>query len=539
MNKNNLGEETSPYLLQHKNNPVHWQAWNERLYQEQNSAQKLLIISIGYSSCHWCHVMEKESFEDLEVAEYMNSHFINIKVDREEYPAVDALYLIATEMMTQQAGWPLNVVCLPDGRPIYGGTYHTKGQWLEVLNKIQSLFKTEPEQLHSFANRVEKGIQKVNRFSFTPNKSLFDVAQLKNEMDYWKQLWDNINGGDQTRQKFIVPSKWNYLLHYEFLFQDQEVKKHLQKSLTEIAESGLFDPIEGGFYRYTVDPEWKIPHFEKMLYDNAQCLSLYANAYKRFQKPLFKDRVEKTFSFLKERLESRSGGFYAAIDADNDEGEGGYYVYSKEELKQVAQNNFDLLLDYYQVELDDPFEKGNYHLRSKSVDELFLKKHALQNNSFERIKEKWTHDFKTILKNRNFPLTDIKIITSWNAMLCSAFVSCFESFGADYYLDEAKQLFDFIHKNLWLENQLMHTFQRGEAKIEGTLEDYAFTIQAALKLYKNTFEIHFLTLAERLTAEALQYFQKENSPFFTFTNKPTLLRILFKYTTMLFPLPTL
>ena len=235
--------------------------------------------------------MEKETFEDKDVANYMNENFISIKVDREENPEIDNIYMTATQMMTGSGGWPLNVVCLPNGKPVYGGTYHSKKQWLEVLGKIQNLYETDKNQLFGFAEKVEKGIQEVNRFEFTKETKAFNTEMLRSEISLWSNNWDTINGGEQQNQKFITPVKFNYINQFQNLSKDERIGNYLNESLIKIAASGIVDHLEGGFYRYTVDPEWKIPHFEKMLYDNAQSLGLYANIYKEFKNPLFRSTV--------------------------------------------------------------------------------------------------------------------------------------------------------------------------------------------------------------------------------------------------------
>ncbi len=277
---NALINESSPYLLQHAYNPVNWQRWEDALYQKQNSDKKLLLVSIGYSSCHWCHVMEEETFEDQGVATLMNTHFINIKVDREENPDVDNIYMTAVQLMTGSGGWPLNVICLPDGRPIYGGTYHTKEQWTKILNQVQAVYQKNPERLVDYATKLQQGIQQVNTIVLPQESPALDAKLLEREMTLWKQRWDTTYGGENNDQKFITPVKFNYLLHYTYLHPEEELSNHFTKSLTTIANSGVFDHLEGGFFRYSVDRYWNIPHFEKMLYDNAQVMGLYANAYK-------------------------------------------------------------------------------------------------------------------------------------------------------------------------------------------------------------------------------------------------------------------
>jgi len=522
LNTNNLNQETSPYLLQHAQNPVFWQAWDATVYQEQNKSNKLLIVSIGYSSCHWCHVMEDETFEDQEVADFMNTYFINIKVDREEYPEIDQLYMTATQMMTGSGGWPLNVVCLADGRPVYGGTYYTKTQWLEVLGKIQKLYTNNTSELEDFAKRVALGIQEVNHFEINSKPQVFSKSILKKEMDYWSREWDTKNGGERRTQKFIVPSKFNYLLQYQYLNQDLAIKDYLEKSLINIANSGIFDHLQGGFYRYTVDAEWKIPHFEKMLYDNAQLISLYATAYKAFKKDIFKTRVYQTFNFLKDKLKAPSGGYFSAIDADNSLGEGRYYVFSKIELEQAAPTDFNLLLDFYNVDLNDPFESNFYHLRHSGITNKFLKKHQISKEELTAKRSAWEMYLKQLLSQREFPLIDNKILTSWNAQLVHGLTQAFQAFGEEKFLSEAENLFRFLKKQLFKNKQLYHTFQKNSPKIKAYLEDYAFLIQAANTLYQATLEPNYLNDAYQWTQTTLKQFDDTKTPFFTFSEDPTL-----------------
>ena len=522
MNTNRLYLETSSYLLQHAQNPIYWQRWNENLYSDFNTEEKLIVVSIGYSSCHWCHVMEKETFEDDKVANYMNQNFISIKVDREENPEIDNIYMTATQMMTGSGGWPLNVVCLPDGRPVYGGTYHTKEQWLEVLGKIQNLYENNKEQLYVFAKKVEKGIQEVNRFEYTKEASSFKSEILKNEMVYWSQNWDTLNGGEQQSQKFITPVKFNYIQQYQYLEKDQKIKSYFENTLENIANSGIVDHLKSGFYRYTVDPEWKIPHFEKMLYDNAQLLTLYSTAYKEFKNPLFKSTVYKTFEFLKKQMKNKEGGYYAAIDADNDKGEGRYYIFNSDEIKKIADSDLLLVQDYYRINLDKPFEMSFYHLRMTDDLEGLLKKYSLTTDQLNKKREAWEIKFESLKKDREFPLIDNKIITSWNALMISGLVCAFEAFGDTIFINHAEETFRFLLKNLFSSGKLMHTYQANEAKIEANLEDYAFTIQAALDLYKNTGTILYLEQANKLTQQAIKKFNTSENPFFTFTESPVL-----------------
>ena len=522
INQNNLSLESSAYLLQHAKNPINWQRWDKKLYNTNNTDNKLLVVSIGYSSCHWCHVMEKETFEDSGVASFMNEKFISIKVDREENPEIDNIYMTATQMMTGRGGWPLNVVCLPDGRPVYGGTYHTKEQWLEVLGKIQKVYDNDKKQLYGIAEKVEKGIQEVNRFEYTEEEADFKPQLLQNEMKIWTSQWDMINGGEKQNQKFITPTKFNYIQQYQHLNEDTKIKAYFKNTLENIANSGIVDHLEGGFYRYTVDPEWKIPHFEKMLYDNAQLLSLYANAYKEFKSPLFKSTVYKTFDFLQKRMENIEGGYFSAIDADNEQGEGRYYMFNVDEIKKAAGQDLSMILDYYQIELDKPIENSFYHLRKTNDFNTFLKKYSITNDQLVEKQQKWESQFEELKEKREFPLTDKKIITSWNAQMVSGLLNSFEAFGDKQFLNQAHRTFTFLRENLISGAELMHTFQANKAKMEANLEDYSFMIRAALGLYQNTGNVDYLEQADELTENAIKNFETTKNPFFTYTKNPVM-----------------
>ena len=522
INQNNLSLESSAYLLQHAKNPINWQRWDKKLYNTNNTDNKLLVVSIGYSSCHWCHVMEKETFEDSGVASFMNQKFISIKVDREENPEIDNIYMTATQMMTGRGGWPLNVVCLPDGRPVYGGTYHTKEQWLEVLGKIQKVYENDKKQLYGIAEKVEKGIQEVNRFEYTEEEADFKPQLLQNEMKIWTSQWDMINGGEKQNQKFITPTKFNYILQYQHLNEDTKIKVYLKNTLENISNSGIVDHLEGGFYRYTVDPEWKIPHFEKMLYDNAQLLSLYANAYKEFKTPLFKSTVYKTFDFLQKRMENTEGGYFSAIDADNEQGEGRYYMFNIDEIKKAAGQDLSMILDYYRIELDKPIENSFYHLRKTNDFNTFLKKYSITNDQLVEKQKIWESQFEELKEKREFPLTDKKIITSWNAQMVSGLLNSFEAFGDKQFLNQAQRTYSFLRENLISGAELMHTFQANKAKMEANLEDYAFMIRAALGLYQNTGNVDYLEQADELTENAIKNFETTKNPFFTYTKNPVM-----------------
>jgi len=523
LNQNNLGQETSLYLLQHAENPVHWQPWNETRFVEQNKAEKLLIVSIGYSSCHWCHVMEEETFEDERVAKMMNENFINIKVDREENPDVDHIYMTAVQLLTGRGGWPLNVICLPDGTPIYGGTYHTQKQWIQILERVQERYSQNPEQLLALAKKIKAGITAVNLIEVPENPKPFTASFFEKPMASWQHKFDLVYGGELQEQKFIRPAKLHFLRQYQSLAKDARLKSYLENSLKKIATGGLFDALEGGFFRYSVDPYWKVPHFEKMLYDNAQALGLYAEAYKQNPLALYKQTVEETMAFLDQRMASQKGGYYAAIDADNEEGEGRYYAFTRNEINELAADQIELFTAYYGVEWDDPFEEELYLLKKNELDESFVKANGLKTAFWNDVKKQWETNIKKIVSERNFPGIDTKIITSWNALTINGMLSAAEAFEREDWLQKAESLFNFLIENVWIDQKLYHTLQNNRPKVEGFLEDYAFLAKAALELYKTTGAEKYLNWSKTLTEEGIANFEDPNSPFFIFKSKNQLL----------------
>ncbi len=347
MESNQLKNETSLYLKQHAENPVNWQRWSNSIFGFSGELDKLVIVSIGYSSCHWCHVMEDETFTDEMIAKLMNDNFINVKVDREENPDVDQAYMTASQLMTGMGGWPLNVITLPDGSPIYAGTYHTKEQWFDILNRIIRVKETNYEGLEEIANNVKSGVIDINTITKKNEVSEFDKDFLSRNTKIWSDKWDTNNGGDIAQQKFISPSKYQYLINYGSIYKDEQILNYVKKTLDIISNSGVIDIVEGGFYRYTIDPEWKIPHFEKMLYDQAQMISLYSNAYKLFKTPEYKDLVYQTINFLNNEMNSSNDLYYASMDADTDGEEGKYYSFNLNEIELISSEQTDLFNSYF------------------------------------------------------------------------------------------------------------------------------------------------------------------------------------------------
>ncbi|MBM1107721.1 thioredoxin domain-containing protein [Aurantibacter crassamenti] len=499
---NALIDETSPYLLQHAHNPVNWQSWSTNALEDAKKENKLVLVSIGYSSCHWCHVMEDETFEDEEVAKIMNENFINIKVDREERPDVDQVYMTAVQLINGNGGWPLNVITLPNGKPLYGGTYHTKEQWMQVLTKISGLYKDDPEKAAEYADMVASGIAEVNLIQPATDFKLLTKETLKSSVDKWKLNWDSDFGGDLGSQKFMIPVNLEFLLDYAELSDDIETKNHVEKTLDKILLGGIYDHIAGGFFRYSTDNKWKVPHFEKMLYDNAQAIELYSKAYKVFKKPAYKDAVLQTISFVQREMKNDQGGYHAAIDADSEGEEGKFYVWKLDELKSVLDTDFQLFASYYNINNSSVWEDGNYVLHKVVNDDEFLETNKLSETELQTAKLNWNKKLMQARNKRVRPRSDDKIITSWNALLIKGLIKSYEAFGEKDHLAMAESILDFIKAKSYSNANLVHTYKEGSQRKEGFLEDYSFMIEALLNLYSATMKTEYLELAQELNTSA-------------------------------------
>ena len=522
-NGNNLRNETSPYLLQHVENPVDWNPWDKQYLKQAEKEKKLVVISIGYASCHWCHVMERESFQDSTVAELMNAKFISIKVDREERPDIDQVYMNAIQLITGSGGWPLNVITLPDGRPIWGGTYFTKEQWTSALKQISEMYEEEPEKFISYADRVQEGINSLNIVESNTNN--FDNIDLDK---YSKSLFESIDeefGGFKGAPKFMMPNNLEFLLRYSFQENLEDPKNKILKSLDMMAYGGIFDHVEGGFSRYSTDERWHVPHFEKMLYDNGQLMSLYAAGYKISKNDLYKQTIYKIHEYINSEMKDTSGGYYSSLDADSklEDGsyaEGEYYTWRKTELKKIIGENFDLFVDYFNVN-DYGFweEENKYILTRVSSDKEFIKKNKLDEKTFINIKSNWLSKLKLARKDKKKPSLDYKIITSWNGLMISGYVDAYKAINDDIFKDEAINAGEFIYSNLLRKDGgLYHNYVNGKSKINGYLEDYATVIQASLDLYEITLNQLWIERALELSKYVFDNFSSSESELFYFTS---------------------
>ncbi len=517
---NALINESSPYLLQHAYNPVNWLPFTDAAFEKAKKENKPVLISIGYSACHWCHVMEHESFEDVEVAKLMNEHFINIKVDREERADVDMLYMQAVQLMTGQGGWPLNCFTLPDGRPIYGGTYFNKSKWMDILTGLSNLYKENKEKAIEYAQNLTDGINQSELITTQKqNELVIDKKLLKASIDKWKTGLDDEHGGPNRAPKFPLPSNYQYLLRYAILNKDEELLKHVDLTLTKMAYGGIYDQLHGGFARYSTDVLWKVPHFEKMLYDNSQLVSLYCEAYTLTKNKLYKEIAIDTLSFVQKYWYTSEGCFYSAFDADSDGEEGKYYVWNQLDLKDLLGDNYELFANYYEINDKGYWEHGNYILmRAENLHETLTK----FNLTVEQLNEK-IYACKEILKqeskSRLMPGLDDKAITSWNALMCTAYAKAYLSFGIKEYKEIALSSINFILNKLSNANDtLLRTYKNGKAKIDAFLDDYAFTIEALQNIYLITQDEDYLLKAKSLSEIALAQFANEKSELFYYTN---------------------
>lgn len=515
---NQLKNAHSPYLLQHAENPVHWKFWNNENLELAQKENKLLIISIGYSACHWCHVMEHESFEDEDVAKVMNANFISIKIDREEQPEVDAIYMKALQLMTKQGGWPLNIVALPNGKPVWGATYVNKDQWVDVLNQLADLYENDAEKMVDYADKLLNGIEIISDTNELPkSETSFNLDELVKK---WNKSFDWEYGGYARAPKFMMPTNLDFLQTYGFINKNKSILEYVDLTLARMAWGGLFDTVHGGFSRYSVDIKWHIPHFEKMLYDNALLLKVYADAFKRTQNVLYKEVIQKTINFLKDEFLNTQGGFYAAFDADsltaeNKLIEGAFYVWKIEELKEIIKEDFEIFSEVFNVNRFGYWEEDFYILiQNKSLEKIASKNHINLDSLIEK-KKNWEAKLKLERNKRQKPRLDDKIITSWNAMLLSGFVHANSILNDTEVSDIISNLEKFITNKLTKEDyQLGHSYKNKELYIDGLFEDYAFVIQAYIDLYSNTFNEEFLNKAKHYTHVAFDLFYDSEKQFF-------------------------
>ena len=516
---NRLIHSTSPYLLQHSHNPVDWYEWGKDALDKAAREDKPILVSIGYSSCHWCHVMERESFEKESIADVMNKFFVCIKVDREERPDIDQIYMEAVQILGVNGGWPLNVFLTPDQKPFFGGTYFTPQVWVEVLTNINRAYQGNRKQIEDTAEELRLHLltSEVERYKQKPVDSelIQDLNEIYNRLE---PKFDKKWGGQDKEPKFIMPSVWLYLLRLAHLTKNSEALRHVVFTLQKISMGGIYDQIGGGFSRYSVDRYWFAPHFEKMLYDNAQLLSLYSEAYSITKDDAFKDVVYETFQWLDREMTHPDGGFYSALDADSEGVEGKFYTWSKAELQEKLGDHEALISTYYGIKDQGNWEHDRNILMRNKGDQEFLGEHSLTAGDWKAILQK----SKTILlearEGRIRPGLDDKMITAWNAMMVSGLIDAYRVFSDEIFLDSALKNVHFLEKELMEGNKIYRSYKNKRSTTVGFLDDYAFYIQALIKLYQVTFDEQWIHRASALMEHTIEQFFDPHDGFFFYTS---------------------
>ena len=512
-----LATATSPYLREHADNPVQWYEWGSEALERARNEDKPLLISIGYAACHWCHVMEEESFMDTAVARVMNERFIPIKIDREQRPDIDQIYLEAAQLISGSAGWPLNAFALPDGKPFYAGTYFPKDQWLTLLDQIADAYETEKDVIKRQAENVTQGISSEDVVQLSSDTTAsFSIQAYTNIFTAWETSLDFSLGGQSGAPKFPMPVIWEFVLQYHFVTGNERALEIITTTLDRMAGGGIYDQLGGGFARYTTDEEWKEPHFEKMLYDNAQLVSLYSHAYQVTRNPAYKKVVDETLAFVKKEMTDENGGFFSSLNADSEGEEGRYYTWLRQDLDTILDgDDLALVSEYYNVSESGNFEGGRNILRLHLSDEAFAREHGLSDGQWTERLARARRKMLAAREKRIRPTTDDKIITSWNALMLQGYVDAYVATSEKDYLESALRNARFITSELSANDDgLRRTYRGGKVSVSGFLDDYAFTSRAFIRLYEVTFDLHWLEKARQLADYALAHFADPATPMF-------------------------
>lgn len=524
---NHLAGETSPYLLQHAHNPVDWYPWGEAALKKAIEEDKPILVSIGYAACHWCHVMEKESFEDEETAAMMNDYFVNIKIDREERPDLDHIYMSAVQTMTGSGGWPLNVFLTPQKKPFYGGTYYppvpafNRPSWKQVLQGVVNAFHEKREQLETQAENLTSQILQSGSFGIAkPDESGITKAHIDSAFQNAMAVADKVSGGFGAAPKFPQTFTIQFLLRYFHYTKNKEALEQAVLSLNSMINGGIYDQLGGGFARYSTDGEWLAPHFEKMLYDNALLISVMSEAWQVTHDHLYAKTVSQTVDFIERDMMSDEGGFFSALDADSEGEEGKYYVWNKKEIDELLGENSAIFCDYYNVTEHGNWEEKNI-LRVMQPLDAFAAQHGLSTTAVEDILSKGAALLLTERGKRIPPLLDDKILLGWNALMNTACSKAYAAFGVERYQALAIRNMDFLLKKFFDEgnSEWKHGYKNGVASNPAFLDDYAHLIQALIHLQEITGNSEYLLKAGELANLVLNYFEDEESGLFFYTHR--------------------
>jgi uncharacterized protein YyaL (SSP411 family) len=513
---NALIHSSSPYLLQHAHNPVNWEEWHPELWEQAKQKDRLVLISIGYSACHWCHVMERESFEDEQTAALMNSIFINIKVDREERPDVDMVYMDACQLMTGRGGWPLNVICLPDGRPVYAGTYFPNENWQQAILQLQALWQTDKAKADEYANKVFQGISQMNAVHLEPSQT-FSKSSIGALYQQLSEGFDWEEGGANRVPKFPLPNQYEWLLDYHLQTADEEAKDFVNLSLLKMANGGIYDHLRGGFCRYSTDGHWFAPHFEKMLYDNAQLISLYSRAFGITDAPLYREIVQDTIRFCNTEL-SDGVAYYSALDADSEGIEGRYYVFTHQELSQcLNEEELTFAETLFSCTETGNWEHGYNILLRKLAPLQVLQTLNIDVTSYTVLLKTVKSKLLAFQQQRPRPGLDYKIITAWNGLMLKALSDAGTYLNDKSYIRQAETLANWMKTQLWHDGQLYRIYSLNKKSVNGFLEDYACYAEGLLALFSATGKEEYASFAMELTEAAIKRFRDPETGIFYFS----------------------
>ena len=531
---NRLAKETSPYLRMHMHNPVDWYAWGPEAFAKAKQENKVVFLSVGYSSCYWCHVMERESFMDEEIAAFLNEHFVCVKVDREERPDVDAIYMLAVRIMTRRGGWPMSVFMTPDAKPFFGGSYFPARDgdrrgatgFLTILKRLHEVWRKEPDPLRSTADQLTAAIQSEMAGPTKASDVALDDAFLQNVKSSFAASFDDRYGGfgfnpaEPQTPKFPEASNLMFLLSGVEKDQDSDCLRMLTKTLDQMAMGGIWDHVGGGFHRYSVDRFWRIPHFEKMLYDNGQLLSVYSRAYKLTGKPSYRRVVDQTIAFMVREMKAQGGAYISALDAESEKVEGKFYRWEKPELQTALGADFSTFATIYGVDGEPNFEHEYYVVQLQTS----LAEHAA---SMDDIPDEATLDQKlqplrdkllAVRNQRVRPLADEKILCSWNGLAIRGLADAGRFCNQPTYTALAAEAAEFVLKTLRRDDgRLLRTYTAGEAKLNAYLDDYAFLIDGLIALHQATGEQKWLQHADRLTKQQIELYGDVQRGGFFFT----------------------
>ena len=520
---NRLINETSPYLLQHANNPVDWYPWGEEALEKARTEDKPILLSIGYSACHWCHVMERESFEDPNVAALMNRSFVSIKVDREERPDLDSIYMQAVQALTGQGGWPMTVFLKPSGEPFYGGTYfppEDRGQmpgFPRLLRAMDEVYRTRRSDIDNASAQLVDRLRQTSRMksqSDLLHKDLLEEAFL-----HLSPGFDEENGGFGGAPKFPQPMIYDFLLRYFHSSRNPKALHMLNLSLEKMALGGMYDQLGGGFHRYSTDSYWLVPHFEKMLYDNALLSKLYLHAYQSTGHELYFRVVQETLDYVLREMTSKEGGFYSSQDADSEGEEGKFFVWTPHQVKEVlGREDAKIFCAYYDITPTGNFEGSNILNVPLDADAV-MDQVDVDPDVLEEVLREGKEKLLEVRNRRIAPDRDDKILTAWNGLMLRSFAEAAASLGRQDYKDAAVANADFVTRNLQKEGRILRTYKDGQARLNGYLEDYSFLADGLIAVYELTFDSRWLDEAERVADGMIALFWDQEDQVFYDTGK--------------------